>query len=82
MTEDQTLHGMSPLDLQHNMDATYTCNSQRVMQKQDNNKLNSAIFVTPVISLKGSLTWIGAGQYHKLIHQATKCMRHRMNVPD
>lgn len=68
------------MDLQHNMDATYTCKSRMSLLtskvKHDSNKLNFAIFVLQsAIILNGLNTQIGAGQYHKLIHQATKCMR-------
>lgn len=45
-------------------------------EKQDNNKVIFCIFVVHSgICLNGLITQIDAGQYHKLIHQATKCMR-------
>lgn len=40
-------------------------------EKQENN----IFLVHSAISLNGFITYIGAGQYHRLIHEATKCIR-------
>lgn len=59
---------------------TYVC-LLTSKEKQDREN-NLCFFVVPGISLHQSITQIGAGQYHKLIHQATeyvrqdRCIRH------